>query len=398
MLAERRILIVISGGIAAYKTLELIRLLKEQGASVRCVMTDAAQQFIKPLSVSALSGEKVFTELFSLTDEAEIGHIRLARETDIVVVAPATANLIARMAAGMADDLATTILSATDKPVLVAPAMNVQMWQNPAVRRNVATLLGDGVAMVGPEAGDLACGEVGAGRMSDPQTIVEKIRVMLASDEKLSLSGRHVIVTSGPTRESIDPVRFISNHSSGKQGHATATACARLGADVTLVTGPVEIADPAGVNVVHVTTACEMLVACETALPADVAVCAAAVGDWRVKNAGVSKLKKNGGPPQFVLEENPDILAILAGKENMRPQLVVGFAAETDNVVARAEAKRKSKGCDWIVANDVSSGVFGEDRNRVHFVSESKTEDWPQMAKSMVAETLANRIAEYLSS
>lgn len=401
MLDGKRILLVIGGGIAAYKSLELIRQLQDRGATVRCVMTAGAQQFVTPLSAAALSGDKVFTELFSLTDEADMGHIRLSREADLVVVAPATADLMARMAAGIADDLATTVLLATDKPVLVAPAMNTMMWDHAATRRNAARLIADGIAMVGPDAGDLACGEVGSGRMSQPADIVAAIEARLADPGARLLAGRHALITSGPTHEPIDPVRYIANRSSGKQGHAIAAACARLGARVTLVSGPVALADPAGVEVIRVETARDMLSACESALPADVAVCAAAVADWRVAQAADSKMKKNGGGlPDLALAENPDILATLSARNDRRPALVVGFAAETGDVVPYAQAKLAKKGCDWIVANDVSegTGTFGGDDNSVHLVTASSAEAWPRMAKQQVAERLAREIAGFLAA
>jgi phosphopantothenoylcysteine decarboxylase/phosphopantothenate--cysteine ligase len=401
MLDGKRILLVIGGGIAAYKSLELIRQLQDRGATARCVMTAGAQQFVTPLSAAALSGDKVFTELFSLTDEADMGHIRLSREADLVVVAPATADLMARMAAGIADDLATTVLLATDKPVLVAPAMNTMMWDHAATRRNAARLIADGIAMVGPDAGDLACGEVGSGRMSQPADIVAAIEARLADPGARLLAGRHALITSGPTHEPIDPVRYIANRSSGKQGHAIAAACARLGARVTLVSGPVALADPAGVEVIRVETARDMLSACESALPADVAVCAAAVADWRVAQAADSKMKKNGGGlPDLALAENPDILATLSARNDRRPALVVGFAAETGDVVPYAQAKLAKKGCDWIVANDVSegTGTFGGDDNSVHLVTASSAEAWPRMAKQQVAERLAREIAGFLAA
>ena len=401
MLDGKRILLVIGGGIAAYKSLELIRLLQDRGASVRCVMTAGAQQFVTPLSAAALSGDKVFTELFSLTDEADMGHIRLSREADLVVVAPATADLMARMAAGIADDLATTVLLATDKPVLIAPAMNTMMWDHAATRRNAARLITDGIAMVGPDAGDLACGEVGSGRMSQPADIVAAIEARLADPGARLLAGRHALITSGPTHEPIDPVRYIANRSSGKQGHAIAAACARLGARVTLVSGPVALEDPAGVEVIRVETARDMLSACESALPADVAVCAAAVADWRVAQAAETKMKKNGGGlPDLALAENPDILATLSARNDRRPTLVVGFAAETGDVVPYAQAKLAKKGCDWIVANDVSegTGTFGGDDNSVHLVTASSAEAWPRMAKQQVAERLAREIAGFLAA
>ena len=401
MLQGKRILLVIAGGIAAYRSLELIRALREQRAAVRCVMTHGAQQFVTPMAAAALSGDRVFTELFSLTDEAEMGHIRLSREADLVVVAPATADLMAKMAAGLADDLASTVLLATDKPVMACPAMNTMMWNHPATQRNVARLKADGVAMLGPDAGDLACGEVGRGRMSQPAAIVAAIAAFLDASTDKPLAGRHALVTSGPTHEPIDPVRFIANRSSGKQGHAIAAACARLGARVTLVSGPVNLPDPAGVEIVKVETASEMLAACEAALPADVAICAAAVADWRVASEAATKLKKDGGAlPTLSFAENPDILATLAARNDRRPRLVIGFAAETGDVVTYARAKLARKGCDWIVANDVSTGTgtFGGDDNTVFLVGPEGVEDWPRMSKQEVADTLARRIAGHLAA
>ena len=401
MLSDRSVLLIISGGIAAYKSLDLIRRLRDRGARVRCVMTPAAAEFVTPLAVASLSGERVYTDLFSLTDESEMGHIRLSRESDLVVVAPASADLLARMAAGIANDLATTVLLATDKPVLAAPAMNTWMWGHAAVRRNVARLLADGVAMVGPEAGDLACGEVGSGRMSEPEAIAGAIERLLDGGENRPLSGRHVLVTSGPTREPVDPVRYVGNRSSGKQGHAVAAACLDLGARVTLVSGPVALEDPPGAEVVRVETACDMMRACLDALPADIAVCAAAVADWRVANATAEKWKKDAvTAPRIELVENPDILASLAAPGNRRPHLVVGFAAETGDVVERARSKLGAKNCDWIVANDVAEGTdtFGSDDNRVHLVSPERTESWPRMAKIQVARRLAGRIAEHFGA
>ena len=397
MLQGRRILLIIAGGIAAYKSLELIRRLRDQGAAVRCVMTEAARQFITPLSVASLSEDKVYGDLWSLTDESEMGHIRLSREADLLVVAPATADLIARMSAGIADDLAATTLLASDKPVLIAPAMNAMMWAHPATQANLAVLASRGVGRIGPAAGDLACGEVGFGRMSEPAEIVAEIARFLVKDQRLS--GRRALVTSGPTREPIDPVRYISNHSSGKQGHAIAAALAALGAETVLVSGPTSEPTPAGVKLIGIETAAEMLSASEAALPVDVAVMAAAVSDWRVASSSTQKLKKNGkGPPNLRLVENPDILASIAGRSNDRPALVIGFAAETENVVANARAKRKRKGCDWIVANDVSpgTGTFGGERNTVHLVHADTVEDWPAMSKRDVAERLAERIAAAL--
>ena len=399
MLAGKRILLIIGGGIAAYKCLDLIRRLRERGASVRCAMTRAAQEFVTPLSVGALSADHVFTELFDRQDEHDVGHIRLSREADLVVVAPATADILARMAAGIANDLATTALLATDKPVLVAPAMNMQMWAHPATRANMALLEQRGILRVGPNSGDLACGEVGAGRMAEPMEILAAIEAFFAGAADRPLRGLKALVTSGPTHEAIDPVRYIANRSSGKQGHAIAAALAKLGAATTLVSGPTRLADPAGVQVVAIESAEEMLAACLSALPADVAVCAAAVADWRVAAAAPGKIKKNGGkPPALVLAENPDILARLSAAGNARPRLVVGFAAETENVVDNAVAKRRKKNCDWIVANDVSpaSGTFGGDRNTVHLVTAEGVEDWPSLTKDEVATRLARRITERL--
>jgi phosphopantothenoylcysteine decarboxylase/phosphopantothenate--cysteine ligase len=388
--------LVISGGIAAYKSLDLIRRLRERGAAVRCVMTAAAKQFVTPLSVASLSEDKVYDDLWSLTDESEMGHIRLPREADLVVVAPASADLIARMAVGLADDLATTALLASDKPVLIAPTMNLMMWAHPATQANLATLQARGVRRVGPGAGDLACGEVGSGRMAEPAEIIAAIERMLASDSRLA--GRRALVTSGPTREPIDPVRYISNRSSGKQGHAIAAALAALGAETVLVSGPTQEPAPAGARIVPVETAAEMLSACEAALPADIAVMAAAVADWRVESAAVRKLKKDGsGPPVLRLAENPDILSRIAQRGNDRPALVIGFAAETDNIIDNARAKLRRKRCDWILANDVSpgTGTFGGDRNTIHLVDANTVEDWPVMTKLEVAERLANRIAAW---
>jgi phosphopantothenoylcysteine decarboxylase / phosphopantothenate---cysteine ligase len=397
VLCDRRILLIISGGIAAYKSLELIRRLRERGAAVRCITTAAAQRFVTPLSVASLSEDKVYSDLWSLTDESEMGHIRLSREADLIVVAPASADLIARMAAGLADDLATTALLASDKPVLIAPTMNLMMWAHPATRANLTTLEARGVMQVGPGSGELACGEVGAGRMAEPDDIVAAIERALDGDSRLA--GRRAVVTSGPTREPIDPVRYISNHSSGKQGHAIAGALAALGADTMLVSGPTQEPPPAGVRLVPVETAAEMLAACEAALPVDIAVMAAAVADWRVEGAGRHKLKKDGGePPVLHLVENPDILATIARRGNDRPALVIGFAAETEDVVENARRKRLRKGCDWILANDVSpgTGTFGGDSNKIHLVDADRVEDWPVMTKREVATRLAERIAQRL--
>ena len=363
---------------------------------MRCVLTKGGAQFVTPLSVSTLSRDKVFGDLWSLTDESEIGHIRLARDCDLVVVAPATADILARMATGLADDLATTVLLATDKPILVAPAMNFVMWDHPATQKNLDTLAARGVHRVGPASGELAEGETGMGRMSEPMEILAAIETLLAGEQPLK--GRRALITSGPTYEPIDPVRFIGNRSSGKQGHAIAAALAALGADTLLITGPTKLSDPSNVRVTHVETAEQMLAACTGMLPVDVAVCAAAVSDWKVADPRNRKIKKNGGaPPSLSLTENPDILATLS-KGKKRPKLVVGFAAETEDVIANAVAKRKKKGCDWIVANDVSSGTetFGGDSNTVHVVDERGAETWPELRKTEVAQRLARRIASHL--
>jgi phosphopantothenoylcysteine decarboxylase / phosphopantothenate---cysteine ligase len=397
-LDKKRILLVIGGGIAAYKSLDLVRRLRERGAGVRTILTKAGAEFITPLSAASLSGEKCFTDLFSLTDEADIGHIRLSREADLVVVAPATADLMAKMAQGFANDLASTVLVATDKRVLIAPAMNPYMWNHPATRRNLAQLAADGVASVGPNEGEMAeRGEAGKGRMAEPLEIVAAIEKLLAAMPATdALKGRRMLVTSGPTREPIDPVRYISNRSSGKQGHSVARAAAAAGAEVLLVSGPVEIPDPLGVKTVHVETAAEMLSAAEAALPVDVAVCAAAVADWRVDAVANEKLKKREGRiPSLSLVENPDVLATLASHSKKRPRLVIGFAAETENLLDHARAKLKSKGCDWIVANDVSpeTGVFGGAHNQVHLVTASGVESWPFLSKEAVADGLVRKIA-----
>ena len=398
----QRILLIIGGGIAAYKCLDLVRRARERGFAVRTVMTRAATEFVTPLSVGALSNERVFTNLFDLDDEREIGHVRLSRDADLVVVAPATADLMARMAGGHADDLATAVLLATDKPVLVAPAMNPRMWLHPATRRNVQQLAADGVGFVGPNVGEMAeRGEAGPGRMAEPNEILDAVEALLRARTTGPLSGRHVLVTSGPTHEPIDPVRYIANRSSGRQGHAIAAAAQRLGARVTLVSGPVTEADPPGVAVVRVETAAEMLAAVELALPADAAVFAAAVADWRVARAGTAKIKKTAArrTPELDLVENPDILRTVATLPRGRPPLVVGFAAETERVIEQARRKLKSKGADWIVANDVSpaSGVMGGARNTVHIVTAQGVESWPEMSKAEVAGALVERIASRLA-
>ena len=398
MLAGKRILLIIGGGIAAYKCLELIRRYREAGASVTPVMTQAAAEFVTPLSVSALAGQKVYRDLFDLTDEAEMGHIQLSRAADLVVVAPATADLMAKMAGGLAGDLASTLLMATDKRVLIAPAMNVRMWQHPATRRNRATLDADGVLVVGPNDGEMACGEYGPGRMAEPAEILAATAAALGAGP---LAGRHVLVTSGPTHEPIDPVRYIANRSSGAQGTAIARALAGQGATVTFVTGPATVPPPAGVRVVAVETAREMLAAVEAALPADAAIFAAAVADWRVASASSHKMKKDGTgtPPRLDFAENPDILATVSRMAEGRPRLVIGFAAETDDVIAHATAKRARKGCDWILANDVSpaTGIMGGSRNEVTLISAAGAEAWPEMSKDEVANRLAGKIAEALA-
>ena len=395
MLQDKRILLVIGGGIAAYKALDLIRRLRERGAAVTPVLTKAGGAFVTPLSVSALAGEKVYSNLFDLTDEAAMGHIQLSRVADLIVVAPATADLIAKIAGGRADDLASTLLLATDTRMLLAPAMNVRMWEHAATRRNVAQVVADGVHLVGPNEGDMACGEFGFGRMADPMEIVGAIEGLLSDGP---LKGRHVLVTSGPTHEPIDPVRYIANRSSGAQGTAIAVALRDLGARVTFVTGPATVAAPAGVTVVRVETAAQMHAAVQVALPADAAVMAAAVSDWRVVGAADHKMKKDGKVPVLAFVENADILAEVS-KGPMRPRLVVGFAAETDDVLAHATAKRLRKGCDWIVANDVSSGtgIMGGTENAVTVITDAGAEVWPRMGKDAVARRLALQIAKVLA-
>ena len=396
MLAGKRILLIIGGGIAAYKCLDLIRRLKERGACVTPVLTRAAQEFVTPLSVSALAGEKVYTDLFDLTDEAEMGHIQLSRVADLVLVAPATADLMAKMAGGHANDLATTLLMATDTSVMIAPAMNLRMWEHAATQRNLATLLGDKIQVVGPNHGDMACGEHGPGRMAEPMEIATAVELALSDGP---LKGKRVLVTSGPTHEPIDPVRYIANRSSGAQGTAIASALASLGAEVVFVTGPADVAPPSGVEVVAVQSAAEMLQAVQNALPVDAGVFAAAVADWRLKRESNSKIKKQDGKmPILEFAENPDILAEVSQMKKDRPGLVVGFAAETDDVIANATAKRKRKGCDWIVANDVSpeTGIMGGTENAVHLITDQGVEDWPRMCKGEVARQLAARIAAAL--
>jgi phosphopantothenoylcysteine decarboxylase/phosphopantothenate--cysteine ligase len=401
MLAGKRILMIISGGIAAYKALDVIRRLRDQRAQVRCVLTQNAAEFVTPLSVAALSEEKVYQDLFSLTDESEMGHIRLTRETDLVMVAPATANIIAKMAHGLADDLATTLLLASSAPVMVAPAMNVQMWEHPATQANVHTLAQRGVRIIAPGQGALACGEVGAGRLADVMDIVDAVVAHFTPPAK-PLAGKKIIVTSGPTREPIDPVRYISNHSSGKQGHSLAQALADMGADVHLISGPVALPPPENVTVWPVITADEMWAAAQQCLPADAAVCAAAVADWKIANATHQKMKKGtaAGLPVLQFTENPVILAGLAQHRSQRPKLVVGFAAETQNVVAYAQQKLAKKQCDWIIANDVSAGTqtFGGDMNTVTIVCPDGVDNWAPMPKTEVAQHLASKIAGALGA
>jgi phosphopantothenoylcysteine decarboxylase/phosphopantothenate--cysteine ligase len=409
-----RILLIVGGGIAAFKIPELIRMIRREGASVVPVLTHAGAEFVTPLTLSALAESPCHTELFDLTRESEMGHIQLSRAADLVVVAPATANLMARMASGMADDLASTLLLATDKPVLIAPAMNVRMWQHAATRRNRAQLEVDGIRMIGPDEGDMACGEYGPGRMAEPEQILAAIRNALGREKPLRLPpeavvslpsrrlmGRHVIVTSGPTHEPIDPVRYIANRSSGAQGAAIAAALRDLGARVSFITGPAEVPAPEGVDVIAVETAREMRDAVERALPADAAVMAAAVADWHVANARAGKIKKDGSGqmPDLQFAENPDILAWISQLHQGRPPLVVGFAAETDNVLENAAAKRLRKGCDWIVANDVSpaTGIMGGHENAVTLISDAGTESWPRLSKPEVARRLADRIADQLA-
>ncbi len=391
----KRVLLVVGGGIAAYKAAELIRLLRKRGHAVRCVLTEGASHFVTPMTLAALSEDKVYTTLWDLKDEAEMGHIQLSRQADLIVVAPATADLMARMAAGIADDLATTLLLATDTPVLAAPAMNVRMWNHPATQRNVARLRTDGITVLDPDEGAMACGEYGPGRLPEPAAIAAAIEAMLAPAAG-PLAGRHVLVTAGPTHEPIDPVRYIANRSSGRQGFAIAGALAGLGARVTLVAGPVTLATPAGVTRVDVVTARDMADAVAQALPADAAVMVAAVADWRV-DAALQKVKKGDATPVLTLTENVDILATVAGSDR-RPRLVVGFAAETEQVVEHATAKRLRKGADWIVANDVSGDVFGGDSNTVHLATATGVEHWERLPKDEVARRLAQRIADTLRS
>jgi phosphopantothenoylcysteine decarboxylase / phosphopantothenate---cysteine ligase len=395
--ATKRILLIIGGGIAGYKSLDLIRRLQDRGASVRCILTAAAQHFVTPLAAGALAGERAYTDLFDPQSEFDVGHIRMARDTDLIIIAPATADLIAKMASGHADDLATAVLLATDKPVLIAPAMNPLMWAAKATQRNLAQLRADGIHLIGPNTGEMAeRGEAGVGRMAEPLEIAAAADAMLRGAG--SLGGLRMLVTSGPTSEPLDPVRVLANRSSGKQGHAIATAAAAAGAEVVLISGPVNLPDPPGVAVVHIETARQMLAAVEKALPADIAVFAAAVADWRPQQASQSKIKKHGRPPTIELVENPDILSTVAHRKSGRPPLVIGFAAETDNVIANAKAKLKKKACDWILANDVSpeTGIMGGDSNTIHLVTVDGVESWPPQSKEEVARALVARIADTL--
>ena len=400
MASGKRILLIIGGGIAAYKSLDLIRKLRTEGFRVRCILTRAGAQFVTPLSVASLSGDKVYSELFDLMSESEMGHIELSRDADLLVAAPATADLMARMAQGLADDLAATTLLATDKPVLIAPAMNVRMWEHAATRRNLSTLRRDGVAVIGPNAGEMACGEFGPGRMAEPEEIVSAIKGLLAPGAR-PLAGLRALVTSGPTHEPIDPVRYIANRSSGKQGYAIAAALCSLGAETVLVSGPSGEAAPPGVKTHRVETACQMLEACLGAGQFDIAVCAAAVADWRLADQSSRKIKKraDGRAPALHLTENPDILHTLSQPGATRPRLVIGFAAETDDLGVNARRKLEKKGCDWIVANDVSpeTGIMGGDSNTIHLLTAEGVEDWPAMSKTEVARHLAERIASFFA-
>lgn len=401
MSSGKRVLLIVGGGIAAYKALELVRLLRKRGIAVRAVLTKAGEEFVTPLSLSALTEDKVYTDLFSLTDEAEMGHIQLSRSADLIVVAPATADLLAKMRSGLAGDLASTLLLATDTPVLAAPAMNVRMWTHAATQENVKVLAERGISFIGPDEGDMACGEFGPGRMAEPAAIAEAVAVQLDPAAK-PLAGKRAVVTSGPTYEPIDPVRYIANRSSGKQGHAIAAALAAAGAEVTLVTGPTREPDPAGVTVRHIETARQMLTGVEAALPADIAIFAAAVADWRVAEEATQKLKKDGSGdiPALAMTENPDILKTVSGLDGKRPALVIGFAAETENVIPHATEKRTRKGCDWILANDVSpaTGTFGGDANTIHLITGDGAEDWPTLTKHEVAAKLAARITEHFTA
>ena len=396
---NKKILLIITGGIAAYKSLELIRGFKEKDCDVTCVLTKSGSEFVTPLSIESLSENKVYTDLFNLTDEYEMGHIQLSRVADIILVAPATANIISKMAYGISDDLASTVLMATNKPVLVAPAMNVRMWMNNATQRNVITLKSDGIRFVGPVTGSMACGEYGEGRMTEPREVIKFTLEYLDTKNFSPLKNYSALVTSGPTREMIDPVRYISNESSGKQGHSIAKEIYELGAKTTLVTGPTSIDDPIGPEIIKVKSADEMMDACESLLPTDIAVCAAAVGDYKISNASSEKIKKTGSSIHIELDENPDILKRISKRNSKRPKLVIGFAAETENLAFNAETKLKEKGCDWILANDISNGeIVGKDSNKVYFISSDEKMKWNAMSKINVAKKLSNKIVSYFGS
>ena len=406
----KKVLLIISGGISAYKSLELIRELKVRNIKVRCILTTAGSQFVTPLSVEALTGDKVYQDLFSLTETNEMGHIELSRDADLIVIAPATANIIAKMRAGIADDLATTALIATDKSVLIAPSMNVRMWEHASTQSNIIELQQRGVNVIGPETGNMACGEYGVGRMSEPISIAQKINEVLLENKgmlqnkiitktkEMKLVGRKAIVTSGPTEEAIDPVRYLTNHSSGRQGHAIAKALSEQGAETILISGPTQLPSPSGVTVKHVNSALEMLAACKEFLPADIVICAAAVADWRIANPNINKIKKNGELPVLELIENPDILLQISQLTKNRPYLVIGFAAETQDLIKNAQAKLSKKGCDWIMANDVSpeTGTFGSEKNTIHIISKDGVEAWPTLTKEIIGQKISIRIAEFL--
>ena len=393
---NRKILLIITGGIAAYKSLDTIRGLKEQGCDVTCVQTKSGSEFVTPLSLESLSGNKVYTDLFNLNDEHEMGHIQLSRSADVILVAPATANIISKIAYGISDDLASTILMATNKPVLLAPSMNVHMWLNNATQRNINTLRSDGINLIGPDIGSMACGEYGEGRMSEPSEIIKYTINFIEKINFSPLKNYSALITSGPTREMIDPVRYISNESSGKQGHAIAKSIFDLGAKTTLISGPTSIPDPVGPEIVKVKSATEMFDACESLLPTDIAVCAAAVGDYKISNASPEKIKKSGSKILIELEENPDVLSRISRRNSQRPRLVIGFAAETENLISNAEKKLKEKGCDWILANDISNGeIIGQDKNKVHFISLDEKSEWDTMSKNEVAKKLSDKIVNY---
>lgn len=395
ILQDKKLLLVIGGGIAAYKCLDLIRRLRERGVIIQAILTKGGSQFVTPLSVSSLIEDKVYQDLFSLTDEAEMGHIRLSRENDLILVAPATADLMAKMACGIADNLATTTLLAANKPIMIAPTMNSQMWANPATQHNLNTLIERGISVINPADGDLACGEVGTGRLAEVDDIVAEVEAFFLNKIDGPLQGKKITITAGPTYENIDPVRYIANRSSGKQGYAIATALAHEGADVTLISGPTNIEKPRGVQIINVTSARDMMTATENTLPADALICVAAVADWHVKNANDQKIKKQGDSlPKIEFAENPDILKTISHHEK-RPKLVIGFAAETENVLDNAKSKLNKKGCDWILANDVSGTVMGGDQNQIHFITNESVENWPTMDKKSVAEKLAHSIKEF---